>query len=175
MRNRLLSLLTVTTVLHAGSAIAQDQTTYIHSDDIVPYQDPAAFQANAAPSAEAVAPQKDSAQEPPCDSDQPQASLEPQVTEPQAETAAGQVAEAPAPAPVSHANYVYPTRAPAMIDPETRTWLNLQTSGSMAGTHYKTSGQTATQIYQRYLKSFTYPIPEKFEREPSTSGSSGGN
>lgn len=176
MRNQLLSLLTVTAILHAGSATAQDQTAFIHADDIVPYQEPAALQANAAAPAETLAPQEshpslnDAGQEQPCDN-QPEAGLSPQVAESPADVTPAPPVAAPAPSSASH--YVYPTRPHPMIEPETRTWLALQTSGSMAGSRFTTPGQTATQIYQRYLKSFSHPIPNKFEREPSTSNSSG--
>lgn len=58
-------------------------------------------------------------------------------------------------------------------DTQSRLWLKLQASGALAGTRYKLPGQTATQTYQRYLKSFTHPIPLQFNLGGGGSGTSG--
>lgn len=46
---------------------------------------------------------------------------------------------------------------------ETEAWLDLQRSGREAAAPRPLSGDVASRIYQRYLKSFTHPIPESFE------------
>lgn len=49
---------------------------------------------------------------------------------------------------------------------DTRTWLELQNSGSQASTTPRPlPGEAATQVYERYIKSFAHPIPERFNRE----------
>lgn len=71
----------------------------------------------------------------------------------------------------------------AMADPqpgtETRAWLELQKSGKTASKEERpVTGEIAEKTYDRYLKSFDQPIPEKFDRESfakgGSSGSSGG-
>ncbi|MGZ4957618.1 MAG: DUF3613 domain-containing protein [Methylomonas sp.] len=64
---------------------------------------------------------------------------------------------------------------PQEADTQTQLWLQLQESGAMAGSRYKLPGQAATLIYQRYLGSFSYPIPEHFEVEDNDSGGSSGS
>ena len=71
-----------------------------------------------------------------------------------------------------------PAPTPAYeIGQETRTWLELQRSGRAAGRPHPLSAEAANLSYQRYLQSFTHPIPE-FYREPdegfSIDGGSGG-
>ena len=44
----------------------------------------------------------------------------------------------------------------------TKTWLQLQASGSQAAPSPQQTGDAASRIYQRYLKSFEQPIPESF-------------
>lgn len=71
----------------------------------------------------------------------------------------------------------------AMADPqpgaETRAWLDLQKSGRTASKEQRpVTGEIAEKTYDRYLKSFDYPIPEKFDRQSFSknggSGSGGG-
>jgi uncharacterized protein DUF3613 len=61
---------------------------------------------------------------------------------------------------------------------ETQAWLNLQTSNSASvSSTPPLPGEVATRIYERYLKSFTYPIPVRFttdEFNTTSSGASGG-
>ena len=52
----------------------------------------------------------------------------------------------------------------------TRAWTSLQTSGAAASSEPRPlPGEAAKNTYERYLKSFAHPIPEKFERESFTS------
>ena len=45
-------------------------------------------------------------------------------------------------------------------------WLELQRSGSQASVHPEgISADVSESIYQRYLKSFTHPIPDSFKRD----------
>lgn len=46
-----------------------------------------------------------------------------------------------------------------------RQWLALQSSGKAAGAPQAVRGQAASNIYQRYLKSFTQPVPEFFYKQ----------
>lgn len=58
---------------------------------------------------------------------------------------------------------------------DARAWLDLQNSGSAsAPTPRPMPGEVADRVYERYLKSFEHPLPERFEREDlGTGGSSG--
>jgi hypothetical protein len=76
---------------------------------------------------------------------------------------------------------IYPLETPSAepseptaitADTETGLWLGLQSSGTIAGRRYVLPGKEATQIYQRYLKSFEHPIPEQFNFKRSTSSRS---
>jgi len=58
-------------------------------------------------------------------------------------------------------------------DTETGYWLQLQSSGRIAGPRYALPGQAATHVYQRYLKSFTHRIPEQFDFKRSSVSRSG--
>lgn len=60
---------------------------------------------------------------------------------------------------------------PREADTQTRLWLQLQTSGAMAGSRYDLYGQAATLNYQRYLNSFSHPIPEQFKTGGSSKSS----
>lgn len=54
---------------------------------------------------------------------------------------------------------------------ETVQWLELQRSGAVASSKPQpVSGDAAANIYQRYLKSFKYPIPEYFLKNDINSG-----
>ena len=56
----------------------------------------------------------------------------------------------------------------AALGADTRAWLQLQASGNAAvGTARPLPGEAADAIYQRYLDSFTHPVPEQFERQGS--------
>jgi hypothetical protein len=48
---------------------------------------------------------------------------------------------------------------------ETRNWIELQQrAGESPAAPRPMAGEVADQVYQRYLKSFSHPIPEQFER-----------
>lgn len=59
---------------------------------------------------------------------------------------------------------------------QTQALVDLQISNNAAlGTARPMPGEVADQVYSRYVKSFSHPIPERFEREKfSNSGGSGG-
>ena len=53
----------------------------------------------------------------------------------------------------------------------TRAWMEFQTSGVAASqVDRPMHGQVAERVYQRYLDSFTHPIPDRFERESFSEG-----
>ena len=55
------------------------------------------------------------------------------------------------------------------VGTRTNAWLELQTSGTAASPAERPlPGDIADKTYERYANSFTYPIPEKFEREKFT-------
>lgn len=58
---------------------------------------------------------------------------------------------------------------------QTQAWVDLQVSGRES-THHKPalSGDVATHIYDRYLKSFDHPIPDTFSREKFVQGGGSG-
>jgi hypothetical protein len=62
---------------------------------------------------------------------------------------------------------------PIVADTETGLWMQLQSSGRVAGPRYTFPGKVATQIYQRYLNSFTHKIPEQFDFKRSSVSRSG--
>lgn len=56
----------------------------------------------------------------------------------------------------------------------TRAWMELQTSGAAASAVERPMpGPVAERVYQRYLDSFTHPIPDRFEREAFSEGGGG--
>lgn len=59
------------------------------------------------------------------------------------------------------------TAAPApTLGVDTRAWLELQTSGSASVSEVRpVAGEVATEVYQRYVNSFKYAIPETFPRD----------
>lgn len=72
-------------------------------------------------------------------------------------------------------------QAPDASDPlprlggDTRAWLALQTSPSAQETEIRpVPGEVAEQVYQRYINSFKYPIPETFKRDSFVEGGGGG-
>ncbi len=61
---------------------------------------------------------------------------------------------------------------------QTRLWLATQTDGTYAVSDERPMpGEVATLVYQRYLKSFTHPIPERYESDSfkTSGGGSGGS
>lgn len=55
--------------------------------------------------------------------------------------------------------------SPRPLGGETRAWMNLQASNNAAlGWARPLPGDAADRIYQRYLGSFSQPIPPKFDR-----------
>src|SRR5437870_11826352 len=48
---------------------------------------------------------------------------------------------------------------------ETRAWLDQQKSPTAQAPVRGLQGEAADRVYQRYLQSFTRPIPERFERD----------
>lgn len=64
---------------------------------------------------------------------------------------------------------------PAPLGTDTRAWLDLQKSPSaQANESRPVPGEVAERTYQRYVKSFDYPIPEQFKRESFKSSGGGG-
>lgn len=64
-------------------------------------------------------------------------------------------------------------QAPVRVGVQSEQWLQLQTSGQQASDLEQTlEGDVASRVYQRYLDSFTHPIPQHFPRE-SFSGDGG--
>lgn len=70
------------------------------------------------------------------------------------------------------------TAATAAQDPkpgegaQTRAWVELQKSDANKAPVRGLPGEVADRVYQRYLQSFTRPIPERFERDRAGSGDS---
>lgn len=162
MFNRFISLLSITTLYAAPILAEEPNTIYIPSDNIVPYQ---ASKHNITPPPQDTVLTNNRApiriETPTVNHNEPAPGVAPAAT---------------------YDNLAPATAAPTAISPEpaalvieaptqTHLWLKLQSSGAIAGTRYKTNGQTATQIYQRYLKSFTHPIPEHFKQSSGGSGS----
>ena len=48
---------------------------------------------------------------------------------------------------------------------QTRAWMELQKSPQNKAPPQGLPGEAADRVYQRYLQSFTRPIPERFERD----------
>jgi hypothetical protein len=59
----------------------------------------------------------------------------------------------------------------AAIGYTTRQLLQMQASGSQAGNHLPMLGDEASASYQRYIQSFTHPIPEFYETAVGKNGS----
>lgn len=58
---------------------------------------------------------------------------------------------------------------------QTQAWVDLQVSGRESTHHTPAlSGDVATHIYDRYLKSFDHPIPDTFSREKFVQGGGSG-
>ena len=62
------------------------------------------------------------------------------------------------------------------VGPETRAWVDLQTSGAAASSAARPMpGDIAERVYKRHADSFAYPIPESLGREGFVQeGGSGG-
>lgn len=63
------------------------------------------------------------------------------------------------------------------VGEQTRAWLDLQRSNNAAyGAVRPMPGDVADKVYERYLNSFTHPIPEFYKRDRFVQGggSSGG-
>lgn len=59
---------------------------------------------------------------------------------------------------------------------EVHAWTDLQKSGAASNPVVQPMpGEIADKVYDRYLKTFDYPIPETFERESFVGGSGGGS
>lgn len=73
--------------------------------------------------------------------------------------------------PASHA-----ADADQEVGASTREVLELQRSGKAAGPAQRLSGAAEARVYQRYLDSFTHPIPEFYTERESfiAEGDSGG-
>jgi hypothetical protein len=57
---------------------------------------------------------------------------------------------------------------------QTRLWLDTQISGANSVTEERPMpGEVATRVYQRYLNSFTYPIPQRFTSDSFKSTGTG--
>lgn len=58
---------------------------------------------------------------------------------------------------------------------DTRAWLALQTDPSAQAADVRAvPGEVAEQVYQRYINSFKYPIPETFKRDSFVEGGGSG-
>jgi hypothetical protein len=58
---------------------------------------------------------------------------------------------------------------------ETRNWTALQIGGASASKEERPlPGEVSTKVYERYVQSFTHPIPEKLGRDSFSSSSGGG-
>lgn len=56
------------------------------------------------------------------------------------------------------------------VGDQARAWMDLQASGTEASEAERPiTGEVAERVYQRYLDSFTHPIPRQFTREAFTS------
>ncbi|HWY26179.1 MAG TPA: DUF3613 domain-containing protein [Nevskia sp.] len=87
------------------------------------------------------------------------------LAQPEATAPADNATAAPAPAAAPAAGQGFGS--------QTRYWLATQTSGASSATDARPMpGEVASLVYQRYLNSFTHPIPERFEADTfSTKGS----
>ena len=57
---------------------------------------------------------------------------------------------------------------------QTRAWMELQKTAAPAdGASQAMPGEVADVVYQRYVTSFTHPIPETYTRDSLKSGSGG--
>ena len=93
------------------------------------------------------------------------------LAQPDTSAANTPVAAAPADAAASAAAPAEPVAVSAPVagqgfGSQTQFWLATQTSGAYAVTDDRPMpGEVATLVYQRYLNSFTHPIPERYESD----------
>ena len=81
-----------------------------------------------------------------------------------------------APAPAADTAAATPAAAPAApgqgFGSQSRYWLAVQASGASSVTEERPMpGEVASLVYQRYLNSFKYPIPERYESDSFTTKS----
>jgi hypothetical protein len=91
-------------------------------------------------------------------------------------TSSGPTAVAPD-ASASSTPAATPAAAPAEqgFGSQTRLWLATQTSGTASVSEARPMpGEVATLVYQRYLNSFTHPIPERYSSESFKASGTGG-
>ncbi len=61
--------------------------------------------------------------------------------------------------------------APAPAGDDVRNWIDLQTrTAASPAPPRPMSGEVADQVFQRYLKSFSHPIPDQFQRQDFVEG-----
>jgi hypothetical protein len=66
-----------------------------------------------------------------------------------------------------------PAVAGTAVGPETRAWVDLQTSGGAASPVARPMpGDIAERVYQRHADSFAHPIPETLRQDSFSSGGS---
>ncbi|HZR37148.1 MAG TPA: DUF3613 domain-containing protein [Nevskia sp.] len=83
-------------------------------------------------------------------------------------------ADSSSPAPAAAAPAASAPAAGQGFGSQTRYWLATQTSGAYAVTDPRPmSGEAATLVYQRYLNSFTHPIPERYSSDSFTTSGGG--
>lgn len=76
--------------------------------------------------------------------------------------------------PVSPSGHPAAAAAEPVIGTYTKAWLDLQKSGQMAqGEARPMDGEAAEASYQRYLDSFSHPIPQSLGRGESAGSGSG--
>jgi hypothetical protein len=65
----------------------------------------------------------------------------------------------------AHAEPLHPEAAanPPEFARDTTTWLDMQRAGAHAGKPNPLPGEATARAYERYLKSFEAPIPERFQ------------
>ncbi len=153
---------------------AQLQAPVLAPLDAAPSQ-PAVQQVQAAPQPlPAAQPQSLVTQQPPAPVAEPQQAQVPPPVEAQQQVAA----QAPAPAPTMQPPQPQPRRAVMQrasdIGTSTEAWLELQRSNRAAAPDaHPFEGAAASYAYQRYLQSFSTPIPTWFTPVQRSSGGGG--
>jgi hypothetical protein len=104
----------------------------------------------------------------PADSSASASTSAPAASAPADSTASTSSAPAPAPAAA-------PAASDDSFGSQTRLWLATQTSGANSVTEERPMpGEVASLVYQRYLNSFTHPIPERYTSESFRASGTGG-
>jgi hypothetical protein len=63
----------------------------------------------------------------------------------------------------------------AELGDDVRAWTDMQKSGSASVTDVRPMpGEVADKVYDRYLQSFSYPIPQSYQRQSFVGGGGGG-